>query len=74
MHAEVIVVDHGAQCPPHHNLHVSVQYVIPYLLGFDEVFQYDSGADLGQPEAFRADWSQPPGSKSPVALPTSAPF
>ena len=51
-----------------------MQYIIPYLLGFDEIFQFDSGADAGQPEAFGADWSRPPSTEPPVPMPTSAPF
>lgn len=53
---------------------VPMQYIIPYLLGFDEIFQFDSGADAGQPEAFGADWSRPPSAEPPVPMPTSAPF
>ena len=53
---------------------VLMQYVIPYLLGFDEIFQFDSGAEVGQPEGYGADWTQAPRNEPPVAMPTSAPF
>ena len=50
---------------------VSMQYIIPYLLGFDELFQEGGGE---QPEAFGTDWSRPPSNEPPVPMPTSAPF
>ncbi|KAL3152070.1 hypothetical protein ABBQ32_001178 [Trebouxia sp. C0010 RCD-2024] len=47
------------------------EYIIPYLLGFDELFQ-EGGNE--QPEAFGTDWSRPPSNEPPVPMPTSAPF
>ena len=52
-----------------------LQYVIPYLLGFDEIFQYDGGADAGPSDGLGADWARPVSNDAaPVAMPTSAPF
>ncbi len=52
-----------------------LQYVIPRLLGFDEIFQFDGGADAPQSEGLGADWARPPNDDAaPVAMPTSAPF
>ncbi len=52
-----------------------LQYVIPYLLGFDEIFQYDGGADAGPSDGLGADWARPVSDDAaPVAMPTSAPF
>jgi len=52
-----------------------LQYVIPHLLGFDEIFQFDGGADAPQSEGLGADWARPPSDDAaPVAMPTSAPF
>ena len=52
-----------------------LQYVIPFLLGFDEIFQYDGGADAGPSDGLGADWARPVSDDAaPVAMPTSAPF
>lgn len=51
------------------------EYVIPFLLGFDEIFQYDGGADAGPSDGLGADWARPASDDAaPVAMPTSAPF
>lgn len=51
------------------------EYVIPYLLGFDEIFQFDGGADAGPSDGLGADWARPAlDDAAPAAMPTSAPF
>ena len=55
-----------------HNIRL-LQYVIPYLLGFDEIFASAGGADIPQ-EVLGAEWTRPPGIEAPAPMPTSAPF
>lgn len=57
-------------------LHVwQLQYVIPHLLGFDELFQYDGGVDAGQADGLGADFAGSASAEpAPVPMPTSAPF
>lgn len=51
------------------------EYIIPHLLGFDELFQFDGGMDSGPGDGLGADFGSAASPEAaPVAMPTSAPF
>ena len=71
-HIVPLILVMPAQC---HVMSLLLQYVIPYLLGFDEIFQFDGGADAGPSDGLGADWARPAiDDAAPAAMPTSAPF
>lgn len=49
--------------------------MIPHLLGFDELFQFDGGMDSGPADGLGANFGGAASAEAaPVAMPTSAPF